>query len=113
MVEFFQGLVLAWLYFVIWFCAVGTYLRLERSGDIRKLPRFIYWSLYIALIPGVVLDFIFNLTYGTIHYRQIPKDWLFSATTARILRENMVTTPRYNKARKWKHILNTFDPGHV
>jgi hypothetical protein len=103
-----------WGYLTLWFFALGTYLRLERSDKLRDLPRFIYWTLYVMLIPGVVLDFLFNITYGTLHYKQLPKDWLFSGTTARILREPMNQgTTRYKRARRWQQILNAIDPGHI
>ena len=109
----------AWGYLVLWFFAVGTYLRMEKDHSLRGIPRFIYWSLYTMLIPGVILDFLFNITYGTLHYRQIPRDWLFSGTTARILREDDQQkrwgnpTTRYKRALRWQRILNAIDPGHI
>lgn len=121
MIEIISYILLGWGYLTLWFFAVGTYLRLERSGDIRNMPSFIYWSLYIMLIPGVILDFLFNVTYGTLHYKQIPKDWLFSGTTARILRETVEeggsTAPYTSKLRqralRWQRVLNAIDPGHI
>jgi hypothetical protein len=58
MIEIISYILLGWGYLTLWFFAVGTYLRLERSGEIRNMPSFIYWSLYIMLIPGVILDFL-------------------------------------------------------
>lgn len=119
MIEIISYILLGWGYLTLWFFAVGTYLRLERSGEIRNMPSFIYWSLYIMLIPGVILDFLFNITYGTLHYKTIPKDWLFSGTTARILREGEQQrrwgdpSKRYKRALRWQRILNTIDPGHI
>ena len=119
MVEVGAYILALWGYLVVWFFAIGTYLRLERNHKLRDLPSFIYWTLYVMLIPGVVLDFLFNITYGTLHYKQIPKDWLFSGTTARILREDSQIarwgnpTTRYKRALRWKRILNTIDPGHI
>ena len=111
----------AWGYLVLWFFAVGTYLRMERDHSLRGIPRFIYWSLYTMLVPGVILDFLFNVTYGTLHYKQIPRDWLFSGTTARILRETVeeggstapYTSKRRQRALRWQKILNAIDPGHI
>lgn len=119
MVEISAYILLGWGYLVLWFFAIGTYLRLERSGDIRNLPRFIYWSLYGMLIPGVVLDFLFNITYGAAHYKSLPKDWLFSGTTARIIREDGQLgrwgspSERLKRAERWRTVLNTIDPGHI
>lgn len=112
-------IILGWLYLTGWFFAVGTYLRLERDNKLRKLPRFIYWSLYTVLIPGVLLDFLFNLTYGSLHYKSLPKDWLFSGTTARIIREEGQLgrwgnpSERLKRAERWRDVLNTIDPGHI
>lgn len=98
-----------WGYFVLWFFAVGTYVRMERDGSLRGVPTFIFRTLYVMLIPGVIVDFVFNITYGTLHYRAIPRDWLFSGTTARVLRED----PSHKRALRWKRILNAIDPGHI
>jgi hypothetical protein len=102
-----------WGYLVLWFFAVGTYIRMEKDHTLRNIPRFIYITLYTMLIPGVILDFLFNVTYGTLHYGQLPKDWLFSGTTARILQEQSPGTRRYKRAFRWKSILNSIDPGHI
>jgi hypothetical protein len=100
MIEIISYILLGWGYLTLWFFAVGT---------------------YIMLIPGVILDFLFNVTYGTLHYKQIPKDWLFSGTTARILRETVEeggsTAPYTSKLRqralRWQRVLNAIDPGHI
>tara|TARA_S200002703_G_scaffold154731_1_gene158020 strand:- start:82 stop:438 length:357 start_codon:yes stop_codon:yes gene_type:complete len=118
MIEVLLYILAAWGYLVLWFFAVGTYLRMERDHSLRNVPRFIYWSLYTMLVPGVILDFLFNITYGTLHYRKFPRDWLFSGTTARILRETEeegapYRSMRRRRALRWKAILNDIDPGHI
>jgi hypothetical protein len=110
MIDVLLYILAAWGYLVLWFFAVGTYLRMEKDHSLRGIPRFIYWSLYTMLVPGVILDFLFNITYGTLHYKQIPRDWLFSGTTARILREGDQQkrwgnpTTRYKRALRWQKI---------
>lgn len=115
MIEVGVYILALWGYLVVWFFAIGTYLRMERDHSLRNVPRFIYWTLYVMLIPGVLLDFLFNITYGTLHYRRIPRDWLFSGTTARIIRErkDRPRSTRFRRALRWKRILNAIDPGHI
>lgn len=119
MIEVILLIAVLWLYFVAWFFAVGSYLRLKREKMFKYLPSFIQGSLIIALLPGLVVDFLFNITYGTIHYRRLPTDLLFSGTTATVLEEGEQQarwgnpSTRYKRAERWSTILNTIDPGHI
>jgi hypothetical protein len=61
MIDVLLYILAAWGYLVLWFFAVGTYLRMEKDHSLRGIPRFIYWSLYTMLVPGVILDFLFNM----------------------------------------------------
>jgi len=99
--------------------AIGTFNRMRKDLTIVNMPRSIYVTLYIMLVPGIVLDFIFNITYGAVHYRRVPKEWLFSTTTSEIIKEGEQLnrweqpTKEYVKALKWKETLNAVDPGHI
>jgi hypothetical protein len=99
--------------------AIGTFNRMRKDLTIVNMPRSIYVTLYIMLVPGIVLDFIFNITYGAVHYRRVPKEWLFSTTTSQIIKEGEQLnrweqpTKEYVKALKWKETLNAVDPGHI
>ena len=110
------GIAVAWLYFVVWFFALGHYLHLEQRNELRKIPTFIRYSLVAGLLPGVVVDFVFNHTYGTLHFKKFPNDhWLFSGLVEEFAK-------KYDKGdrgkgairgNRWRKILNTIDPGHI
>ena len=119
MVQIIAYSLVGWGYLVIWFMAIGTFNRMRKDLTIVNMPRSIYVTLYIMLLPGIVLDFIFNITYGAVHYRRVPKEWLFSTTTSEIIKEGEQLnrweqpTKEYVKALKWKETLNAVDPGHI
>lgn len=119
MVQIIAYSLVGWGYLVIWFMAIGTFNRMRKDLTIVNMPRSIYVTLYIMLVPGIVLDFIFNITYGAVHYRRVPKEWLFSTTTSEIIKEGeqlnrgAQPTKEYVKALKWKETLNAVDPGHI
>ena len=119
MVQIIAYSLVGWGYLVIWFMAIGTFNRMRKDLTIVNMPRSIYVTLYIMLLPGIVLDFIFNITYGAVHYRRVPKEWLFSTTTSEIIKEGEQLnrwdqpTKKYLRALKWKETLNAVDPGHI
>jgi hypothetical protein len=119
MVEFIAVVGLLVVYSTLWIFAIGSYLKMERSNTLRDVPRPVYVSLLVSLSLGYVVDVLFNMTYGTIYYRRIPKELLFSRTTAVIIRneEQLARweqpSTRYLKALRWKDLLNKIDPNHI
>ena len=106
----------SWLYFVMWFFALGTYLRLEGTEKLRKIPTFIRYSLIVALLPGIIVDFVFNHTYGTLHFWKFPNDhWLFSGLVSEYAKkyDKGAKDFRARRGNRWRNILNLIDPGHI
>jgi hypothetical protein len=70
-----------------------------------------YWR--VILLPlaviGLVLDAVFNLTFGTLMYRELPRELLF---TSRCKRHKRGDGWRKNLAEWFCRNLNVFDPGH-
>jgi hypothetical protein len=57
-----------------------------------------------------VLDVLFNLTFGTLLYRELPRELLF---TSRCKRHIVGTGSRQRMAAFWQRQLNPWDEGHV
>ena len=94
---------------VIWaFVATMHAKALNESGTLT-----LFWKVHIlplALI-GVVLDFAFNMTFGTIMFREVPHELLFTSRVKRHFRES--NGRRLRLAGFWRTQLNLMDPGHV
>ena len=109
----------AWLYFVVWFFAASRYLAMKDDEKTWSKVPFVYQvSLLAGLLPGLVLDVLFNWTYGTIHFREFPKELMFTHRVKRWVRTtgqplDIKDNERRNKALRWKEILNAIEPGHV
>ena len=71
-----------------------------------------YWSVILLplALAGLILDAAFNLTFGTVLYRELPRELLF---TARCKRHIAGEGSRQRMAAFWQRQLNQFDPGHV
>lgn len=77
----------------------------------RKVELTLYWKvvLYPLGVIGLVLDVAFNLTFGTLMYRELPRELLF---TARCKRHKRGDGWRKQLAEWFCANLNIFDPGH-
>ncbi len=107
-----------WIYFNVWFFAAARFLHMKDDGSIEDLPKFFRYSVMAGLYPGLALDFLFNLTYGTLHFREWPREWLFSARVTRhskraLSRGISLADRRGKLALWWRDILNLIDPGHI
>lgn len=89
------------------FVAVMHAKAMRERGDLRT-----YWL--VMLLPlaavGLVLDCAFNLTFGTLMFRELPRELLFTSRCKRHFRGD---GRRKRLAGWWARQLNTFDPGHV
>lgn len=97
------------LWFVVhWsFVAIMSAKAVRARGDLST-----YWTVMLAplAIASVVLDVAFNLTFGTLMYREWPREWLF---TTRCRRHAGGEGPRRKLAHWWAVQLNAFDPNHI
>jgi len=110
--EIIIGLIVSWLYFVVWFFAVSKYLHMRKQRTIYKLPNLFRYSIILGLLPGLVLDVIWNATYGTFLFKELPKEWTFSERLSRHWDYKNLNW-RYDKAAVWAAWLNHVDPGHI
>ncbi len=90
-----------------WACYLAT-MSLRRERD--NLSPFAKAMAY-QLLPGFYLhDVLFNLTVGTIFFRELPREMLFTARCDRWLKDE---SWRGEEARWWcTNYLDPFDQNH-
>lgn len=79
-----------------------------------KLPLEVRAVSYFWLAVGIVADVAYNLTRGTIIFRELPRELLFTSRVKRHCRDSASKSAwRYKKACDWRDFLNAVDPWHV
>lgn len=76
-----------------------------------KLPLDVRCVTYFWLVIGVCADIVFNLTRGSLIFRELPHELLFTDRVKRHARKS--DGWRKGKADEWAAFLNAVDPGHV
>ena len=105
-------MVLSWLILGGTIFAYPTVVRLKDQhaefGWIVKVP------IYLFIFLGALSDVVFNATWGTIIFRELPHEWLF---TDRLKRHhyggNADNNKQRDRAAPWVRRVNLIDPGHV
>ena len=99
--------------FLIWVGVTGWFFALSRAIMLRDAEQddLLDWRIkvpiYVYLAIGVVFDVLFNWTFGTLIFRELPREFLF---TSRVQRHADDDNPR---ADYWVRVLNIIEPGHV
>lgn len=91
------------------FFMVATARRLEESG--LKLNRTRRLIVRFWLYVGAVCDFAYNVTVGTVRFRELPREVMYSGRIQRLVRE--AEGPKLLMALKEAQMLNTAWPGHI
>jgi len=110
------------LYFLVgyimlvgWFFSYAYARELKRRGI--QFSFVITWPLYIWLAYGVLLDIIFNATYATIVFRELPKEFLFTQRIKRWIETSeanpSVSNKRIALAKRWRTRINKIEPNHI
>ena len=94
-----------WIGVTGWFFALAHAKQLKDAGT--KFGWIITYAIYPYLALGVVLDFLFNLTWGTVIFRELPREMLFTARVKRHVKAKSVT------GLIWRERLNKIMPEHV
>ena len=102
-------LLVVYVFLTGWFFALSYARNLRDKGT--EFSKVVIVPLFIFLGIGVVADFIFNAIIGTVMFRHLPKEWLFTQRIKRNL--NHESDWRKRKAQVWAIRLNKIDPGHV
>jgi hypothetical protein len=98
-----------------WGTAIG-YLAIMHAHAVQqrgeKITLWVKIPMYGLIPPFLVLDTLFNLVYGSVIFKEPPKQFLFTDRLKDIIRERKPGR-RLNKAVEWALILNKYDPDHV
>lgn len=114
------GLLLAYVYLVGWFFAY-THARVLQKRDEKFSVWWVEYPLYVFLAAGALCDILFNWIYGTIAFRELPKEFFFTSRIKRWSRyaetDRRVKTKsrqkKYDIALDWKQRINRIEPGHI
>lgn len=69
-----------------------------------------WYMMYPIFWLALFMDVLFNFICGTIYYREIPKEWLFTARCSRHLKGSGIQLERAEHA--CNNLLDPFDAGH-
>lgn len=90
------------------------------STVLRVLDAEVWCPWYVKLIArlwlviGVVADVVFNVIWGTVIFRELPRELLFTSRVKRHCRESASDSEwRYRKACDWREFLNAVDKNHI
>lgn len=101
--------ILSWLILGGIFFAYPTVRRLRREkavfGWVVKVP------IYLWIFFGALADVVFNATWGTIIFRELPHEWFFTDRLKRHWRGSVLK--QKGRAEPWVRRVNLIDPGHV
>lgn len=97
------------LFVAVWLFTAGIHAK--QMNDKGLLDGFFKW-IYAPLVMVVILvDVVFNVIWGSIIYKETPKEFLFTTRTKRHLKESK--GKRLASALVWKRRLNAIDPNHI
>lgn len=102
----------SWLVLGMLFLGYPTVQRLKDIPGIRKeMGLVMIVPIYCALFVGIIADVIFNAIWGTLIFRELPKEWLF---TDRLKRHwHGEDLEQKARAHPWVKRVDLIDPGHV
>lgn len=95
----------------MWVGVHWAYVAIMHASAIRGRLT-LYWKvmLYPLAVAGLLLDVAFNLTFGTLLFRELPRELLF---TSRCNRHIKGDGSRKRMAQFWAKQLNQFDEDHI
>ena len=75
-------------------------------------PWYVHVIAIVWLVLGVAADCVFNLLLGSLIFRELPHELLF---TDRVQRHYARTDGNWRQAKadQWRQFLNAIDPDHV
>jgi hypothetical protein len=91
------------------FLVIASAKRVLAAGV--KLPLALKATCLFWGVVGVVADAAYQMTVGTVRFRELPRELLYSGRIQRLVREG--SGWRLEKAKRWAAILNSADPGHI
>lgn len=81
----------------------------QAETDQYDIPVVFTAPLYAGALIGATADTAFNFSYGTVRFRELPREFMFTARINRLLRDDGW---RGEKALEWCQLLERVDPAH-
>lgn len=99
---------------LIWYAVMILFIAAMHAKVVSRGPGLtLFWKVhtYPMAALGILLDAVFNLTFGTVMFAEIPRELLFSTRVERHFRKG--GDWRHLLALWWARQLNQMDPGHI
>jgi hypothetical protein len=97
-----------------WYAVMILFVAAMHAKVIARESRLtLFWKihLYPMAALGILLDAVFNLTFGLVMFAELPREFLFSTKVERHFRTS--EDWRHKLALFWAKQLNRIDPGHI
>jgi len=97
----------------LWFGVTGCFVLVMHAKKLKEAGQLnTFWTFNILpwAVIGITLDFIFNVIAGTLIFRELPRELLFSSRVQRHYRSEGF---RGRMAEFWANQLNAIDPTHI
>lgn len=103
-------LVIAYLLWDRYVLVMGLY-RAKLNGRLEGLNKALAAP---NLVVGYVLDFVVNITWATLIFRELPRETLVTTRLQRLINDPHESRWRRERAKWWcEHVLDPLDPkGH-
>lgn len=109
--------ILAYLFFPLFYGTLGFYILFmslkekEHEEKLKEKLGAIWYGFYLLLWIGLILDTLFNWLIGSLYYREIPQEFLFTSRCNR----HLTTGSGIQLARAHfacDNLLDPFEKGH-
>ena len=98
------------LFFGTWFFYIA-FTAINRNKVMLKEKLGVLWyGLYPFFIVAILMDVAFNFIIGTLYYREIPQEFLFTSRCSRHLKGSGIQLARAEFV--CNYLLNPFDEDH-
>lgn len=98
----------------IWLGVIWAYIAVMHAKAVLERGQLsLFWKVHIVplAVVGLLLDVAFNVTFGSIMFRELPREWLFSSRVQRHVKAGV--SKRFGLAMFWTRQLNAFDADHI
>lgn len=99
------------LFVAVWLFTGGIHAK--QIYEKKQADSFLLWMYAPLVMVVILLDVLFNATWGSLIYRELPKEWLFTTRTKRHYYGQNSSQHQIDAAERWAYRLNAIDPGHV
>lgn len=97
------------LFFGTWLFYVA-FMHLKKYKTMLSEIKFLYYGVQPFFILALIMDVLFDKIIGTIYFRELPREWLFTARCQRHMKGSGIQLRRATFV--CTYLLNPFDENH-